>query len=88
MPENLCSRAFDSLRLFVAGGLRDRVPECLSETRDDGRVVSSEVVQFDRLGCTIVLFRMFRGANENLLVVVMCVVQLEKGCPLLDDATL
>lgn len=60
----------------------------MCEARDNSGVIPCEVVQLDSLCNTVVLFRVFSSADEDLLVVILDVVEFEEGCALLDDTSL
>lgn len=88
MPQNIRSRLLDRPRPFVPVRLRDAVAQSLRETRDNRRVVSREVVQLDRLRDAIALFRLSRGGDEDMLVVLPRIVQLEQRRTLLNRSAL
>ena len=88
MPEHVRRRAFHRTRLLVHAWLPNRVAQCACEHANDGRVVTREVVQLDRLGDAVRLLRRLRSPREDMFVVSARVVEAEEGRALLDNAAL
>lgn len=88
MPQDVSRGPLDRARLLVAARLSDGVAQSLREARDYGRVVASEIVELDRLRCTVVLLRVLRSAHEDLRVVLLAIIELEEGCALFNKPAL
>lgn len=88
VPQDVGGSPLDCACLLVPTRLCDAIAQGLRKARNDGRVVASKIVQLDRLGRPVIFFRILRGADENVFVVLVDIAESEQGNRLFDDATL